>query len=562
MTKYRENAAALLESSRMETLEERYRALLLVSETAGAELELPGVLDATLEALNRILRVDAVSVVELRGDTIHARAVRVHGVAPGEGEGSVRALRRLAGLPPDAGLDSSLSRPFAGTGTEHVRKTGRAFLCRRLGEGETFAEDERLDRLGVRTYVRAPMSVRDRFVGSIAFSRTELLPRGPVDPFTEEDRDFLEAVARPIASAVAHALAYEEIERLKTLLENENTALREDLDTEALFGDIVGSSPAIRRLLAQAEKVAPTDSTVLITGETGTGKELIARAIHRRSARADRALVKVNVAALPPTLIASELFGHERGAFTGAFQRRLGRFELAARGTLFLDEIGELPLETQSALLRVLQEGEFERVGGSQTLRTSARVIAATNRDLGADVEKGAFRRDLFYRLNVFPIDVPPLRERREDVPMLVEYFASLHGRRLGKRVRRVEPATLDRLVAYSWPGNVRELENVVERAIILGEGEALSVDESLLGPPRADVPVPAETRTLREAERRAVEEALAASGGRVSGAGGAASRLGLPPSTLDSLIARLGVDKAKFRAAGSRRRPRAAPGG
>ena len=544
----------------MQSLEERYRALLLVSEAAGAGQGLPGVLEATLEALNRILRVDAVSVVELRGDAIQARAVDVHGVETREGETRLQALRRHAGLPPETGPGVFPARPFAGTGTEHVRSTGRAFLCRQLGEAETFAEDERLRQLGVATYVRAPMWVRDRFVGSIAFSRSALHPRGASEPFTEEDRDFLEAVARPIAASVAHALAYEEIARLKTLLENENTALREDLDRAALFGDVVGASPAIRRVLAQVEKVAPTDSTVLITGETGTGKELIARAIHRGSPRAERALVKVNVAALPTPLVSAELFGHERGAFTGAFQRRLGRFELAARGTLFLDEIGELPLETQSALLRVLQDGEFERVGGSQTLRTSARVVAATNRDLHDDVERGAFRRDLFYRLNVFPIEVPPLRERPEDIPILVEYFASLHGRRLGKKVRRVEPASLERLVSYAWPGNIRELENVVERAIILGEEETLSIDEGLLGRPRAKGPAAEAPRSLRDAERGAVKEALAASGGRIAGAGGAAARLGIPPSTLDSLIARLGVDKAAFR--GVRGRARASRAG
>ncbi len=528
--------------------EDRYRALLLVSEAANAERALDAVLSAASAALNRILRVDSVGIFELRGETLTVRAVHVHGIEARPGESIVEAIRRAAGLPHDLDLPLTRSLPLAGTGTEHVMRTRRAHLCPRLGEGESFAEDERLRLLGVQTYVRAPMLVRERFIGSISFSRTEKLARGPIEAFTEEDRDFLEAVARPIAGAVANALAFEEIARLKTLVENENVALREDLDAVALYGDIVGASGAIRDVLAQVERVARTDSTVLITGETGTGKELIARAIHRRSPRAERALVKVNCAALPASLIASELFGHERGAFTGAVQRRLGRFELASNGTLFLDEVGDLPPETQSALLRVLQEGEFERVGGTQTLRTDARVIAATNRDLHGEAERGSFRRDLFYRLNVFPIEVPPLRERREDVPILVQYFAAQHGARLGKRVRRVDRASLERLVAYSWPGNIRELENVVERSIILAEGETLVVPESLPGREKAPAEGPGPVPTLREAERRAIEAALSAAAGRVAGASGAAARLGVPPSTLDSRIRKLGIEKGRFR--------------
>ena len=535
----------------MESPDARYRALLLVSEAANAEIELESVLEAATEQLNSVLRVDSVAAFVVREGMVRMRAIAAHGIERRPGESVVDALLRLGRLPASVLGAIADGYPLAGTGTEYVSRSGRALLCASLDVGGAFAEDDRLYALGIRSYVRAPMLARDRFLGSIAFARSEASPRGAVAAFTQEDRDFFEAVARPIAGAVAHALAFEEIARLKTLVENENVALREDLDAAALFGDVVGSSSAIRRVLAQVEKVAPTDSTVLVTGETGTGKELVARAIHRLSPRRERALVKVNCAALPAPLVASELFGHERGAFTGAVQRRLGRFELASRGSIFLDEVAELPLETQSALLRVLQEGEFERVGGGQTLRTDARVIAATNRDLTAETGGGRFRRDLYYRLNVFPIEVPPLRERREDIPVLVEYFASQHGARLGKRIRRVDRASLDRLVAYGWPGNIRELENVVERAMILAEGETLVIEASLLGREKAAPRGPGPVRTLREAEREAVEAALEASGGRISGKGGAAARLGVPPSTLDSRIARLGLDKARFRVSG-----------
>ena len=532
----------------MEASEARYRALLLVSEAANAEIELGAVLEAATDQLNSVLRVDSVAAFVVREGAIWMKAIAAHGVERRPGESLLDALHRQGRLPGTVRKAIAEGYPIGGTGTERVSRTGRALLCARLEPDGKFPEDERLYALGIRSYVRAPMFARDRFLGSIAFARSEASPRGPVAPFTEEDRDFLEAVARPIAGAVAHALAFEEIARLKTLVENENVALREDLDAAALFGDVVGSSQAIRRVLAQVEKVAPTDSTVLVTGETGTGKELVARAIHRGSSRRERALVKVNCAALPPPLIASELFGHERGAFTGAVQRRLGRFELAAGGSIFLDEVAELPLETQSSLLRVLQEGEFERVGGGQTLRTNARVIAATNRDLTLETASGRFRRDLFYRLNVFPIEVPPLRQRREDIPVLVEYFASQHGARLGKGIRGVDRASLDRLVAYAWPGNIRELENVVERAMILAEGATLVVEASLLGRQETVPSGPALVKTLREAERDAVEAALVASGGQISGEGGAAALLGVPPSTLGSRIARLGLDKARYR--------------
>ena len=332
-------------------------------------------------------------------------------------------------------------------------------------------------------------------------------------------------------------------------VQRENVALREEIDKASMFEEIVGSSPALRGVLSRVAKVAPTDSTVLLTGKTGTGKELIARAIHKRSQRSSHAFVSVNSAAIPQSLIGSELFGHEKGAFTGATQRRLGRFELAEGGTIFLDEIGELPSETQNALLRVLQEREFERVGGTQTIRANVRVIAATNRDLKADIAAGTFREDLFYRLAVFPIEIPLLRERREDIPMLVEYFIERYAKKLGKKIRGINKKTLELLYSYPWPGNIRELQNVIERSVIVCETENFAVDESWLS--RESVSAqPASQRIFKMSaaqEKEMIEAALAETRGRVSGPSGAAAKLGIPPSTLDSKIKTLKIDKYRF---------------
>jgi len=332
--------------------------------------------------------------------------------------------------------------------------------------------------------------------------------------------------------------------------QSESIVLREEIDKTSMFEEIVGASPPLRTVLSHVSKVAPTDSTVLITGETGTGKELIARAIHKRSPRSARAFVAVNCAAIPPSLIASELFGHERGAFTGALQRRQGRFELADGGTLFLDEVGELPAETQIMLLRVLQEREFERVGGSGPVRVNVRVIAATNRDLQAAVADGTFRADLFYRLNVFPLDVPALRDRRSDVPLLVEYFTHRYAKRVGKRIRRVAKATSTLLQSYDWPGNIRELQNVIERAVIVCDSDTLSIDARWLsGRPLGTEPVASlSTGTLAAHETDAIEAALTHSKGRVAGPFGAAGRLGVPASTLESKIKALQIDKRRFK--------------
>ncbi|HEX9606563.1 MAG TPA: sigma 54-interacting transcriptional regulator [Gemmatimonadaceae bacterium] len=346
-------------------------------------------------------------------------------------------------------------------------------------------------------------------------------------------------------------VAYTDIEdrkRAEEKLQQENVALREEIDKTSMFEEIVGTSPALTAVLSRVSKVAATDSTVLITGETGTGKELVARATHKQSRRSSRAFVAVNCAAIPRELIASELFGHEKGAFTGATQRRLGRFELADGGTIFLDEVGELLPDTQVALLRVLQEREFERVGGRQPIQVDVRVIAATNRDLNAAAASGTFRQDLFYRLNVFPLEMPPLRERKEDIRVLVEYFIDRYARKAGKALRRVNKRTLDHLQSYPWPGNVRELQNVIERSVILCETDEFTVDESWLSAGRAIESRLPLSSSLAVHEKAIIEEALRASSGQVFGPSGAAARLGMPRSTLESKIRALGINKNRFR--------------
>ena len=346
--------------------------------------------------------------------------------------------------------------------------------------------------------------------------------------------------------------AFDEIRALRDQLYKENVALREEIDITRMFEEIVGSSPALQSVLSRVAKVAPADSTVLITGETGTGKELIARAIHKRSGRSSRAFVSLNCAAIPRDLIASELFGHEKGAFTGATQRRVGRFESAEGGTIFLDEVGELPAEMQIALLRVLQEREFQRVGGNESFKTNARVVAATNRDLQGAIVEGRFREDLFYRLNVFPIEVPPLRERKDDIPLLVQYFAERYASKAGKNITSINKKSMEALQSYTWPGNIRELQNVIERSVVICDTDTLFIDESWLGrrtPAAVEAALPL-TEKLSVQERQMIEAALADSNGRVSGPRGAAAKLGIPQSTLDSKIKALKIDKQRFRKA------------
>ena len=353
-----------------------------------------------------------------------------------------------------------------------------------------------------------------------------------------------------IAKWFVTATDIEDRKQAEERMRNEAFALREEIDRTSMSEEIVGSSRPLRRVLAQVDKVAPTDSTVLIFGETGTGKGMIARSIHKRSKRAQRAFIAVNCAAIPTSLIASELFGHEKGAFTGAAQRRLGRFEAADGGTIFLDEIGELPLETQIALLRVLQDKKLERVGSNQSVFVDIRVLAATNRDLNAAIAAGTFRQDLFYRLNVVPIEIPSLRERKDDIPLLVEYLIARYAQTAGKKIRNMERRTLELFEAYDWPGNIRELQNVVERAVILSDGDTFSVDETWFTtrPEKFTGPTVPFADDLSRRERELIEAALQESKGKTSGPSGAATKLGIPRQTLDSRIKALGIDKYRFR--------------
>jgi formate hydrogenlyase transcriptional activator len=372
------------------------------------------------------------------------------------------------------------------------------------------------------------------------------------DPYSEEDIDFLAQVSNQIAIAVENALAYRQISELTDKLAQEKLYLEDEIRTEANFEEIVGKSQALHRVLKLVETVAPTASTVLICGETGTGKELIARAIHHLSSRNSKTFVKLNCAALPAGLLESELFGHEKGAFTGAIAQRIGRLELANHGTLFLDEVGEIPLELQPKLLRILQEREFERLGSTRTIQTDVRLIAATNRDLAAMVESQKFRSDLFFRLNVFPIQAPPLRERSEDIPLLVRHFAEEFSRRMNRRIETVSSETMNALCQYAWPGNIRELQNVIERAVILSSGPSLKVPVAELN----SGPIPASAYSssrstrrrpvrsiLAEVDRNQIIQALQEAGGRVGGRDGAAARLGLKRTTFITRMKKLGID-------------------
>ena len=518
---------------------ERRNALVLYAwEAVSTERQLQGVLEAVSAVLVPVVPFKGLGIVSFQGASHDLYALHVVGMPFHEGETLEEFFRR----PEMAPLKDVPARPrIPYTAEGHARaEAGIPGTVGDLLEKDAWYDHEfHLAAGGVRAYCAIPLLVRGKLIGLAVFTRTE-----PV-AYTDEELAILSNVARALAVAVSNALANEEIRKLRDQLEAENTALRTVLGQTPWFEDIIGESPALRRVLDTVDQVATTDATVLINGETGTGKELMARAIHRRSSRARGPLIKVNCAAIPETLLASELFGHERGAFTGAAERRKGRFEQAHGGTLFLDEVGEMPPDTQVMLLRVLQEREFERLGGNQTVSVDVRIVAASNCDLAELVKSGQFRRDLYYRLNVFPIHMPPLRERPEDIPLLAGHFAGKYAERFGRKITRIDARTMTALRSYSWPGNVRELENEVERAVILAQSSTLRITRDAA--PGSNVGGNL-VEQLHSNERESIESALRATGGRIAGVNGAARRLGLAPSTLEFRIKRLGIDKFRYR--------------
>ena len=518
---------------------QRQSLALRAWELVSSERHLQGVLEAISEVLLPAVSFNGLGIVSFHDGKHELYAMHVVGMPQREGESMADFMQRV-NRPAPSDLPT---KPFVPMEPEMIcdAKSGLPYACDDvLAKDAWYAHDFKLASGGVRAYCSVPLLVRGKFIGVAVFSR--LQPIG----FTDAELRILCDVSRALAVAVSNAVANEEIRSLRERLEAENAALRSALGQMGWAEEIIGNATAVKHVIESIEQVAETDATVLITGETGTGKELVARAIHRRSPRAQAPLIKVNCSAIPESLLASELFGHERGAFTGAAERRKGRFEQAHGGTLFLDEIGEMPLETQVMLLRVLQEREFERLGGNQTVHVDARIVVATNRNLHELVEEGRFRSDLYYRLNVFPIHVPPLRERSEDIPLLIGYFADKYAKRFGRKIVKIDCGTAQLLRRHSWPGNVRELENLIERAVILSRNGVLRVDPVLLPAPAK--PEASIDDRLRANERDAIEAALRESHGRISGPRGAAKRLGIAASTLEFRIRRLGLDKFQFR--------------
>lgn len=501
--------------------EDRYRALFAVSGAIVARRDLPALFHELAGQLLQVVHFDALSLVlhDAATDTMRLHVLETPEPVP---TGLAIVLR-----PEDdpAGLVWQTQEPLVTSNIEELKRWPR-FL-------------ERVQEYGVQSYCWLPLTTARRRLGALVFTSRQ---RGSYD---RSDMRFLQLVAAQVAVAVENALAFEEIEELKDKLAKEKAYLEEEVRTEH-FGDIIGENAALRTVLKQVETVAATDSTVLIGGETGTGKELIARAVHDLSERKNRTFVKLNCAAIPTGLLESELFGHEKGAFTGAISQRIGRFELAHRGTLFLDEVGDIPLELQSKLLRVLQEQEFERLGGTKTISVDVRLVAATNRDLAEMISQGRFRSDLYYRLNIFPILLPPLRERADDIPRLVRHFTQAYARRMGRRIERVPSSVMDALVRYPWPGNVRELQNVIERAVILSKGPTLEVPAADLQSASASptTRTAAASVTLADAEREHILRALRETNWVLGGPKGAAARLGMKRSTLHEKIKRLGISR------------------
>jgi formate hydrogenlyase transcriptional activator len=499
---------------------DRLRVLLEVNNAVVSKLALHDLLNAISASLRRVIHHEYTSLALY--------------------EPAANKMRMLAlDFPQGKGLiHEEMLVPLDGSMTGKAFRTRQPLVLDREAMEEFDSTTSRLLRAeGVRSVVATPLITHDRVLGTISLASLRDAA------FQQDDVDLLVQVAAQVAIAVENALAFQEIAELKNKLAQEKLYLEDEIRSEMNFDEIVGEGSSLRAVLKQVETVAPTDSTVLITGETGTGKELIARAIHQLSPRRERTFIKVNCAAIPTGLLESELFGHERGAFTGAIAQRIGRFELAHGGTIFLDEVGDIPLELQPKLLRVLQEQEFERLGSTRTIRVDVRLVAATNRDLAEMVAARTFRSDLYYRLRVFPLHMPPLRERQEDIPALVRYFVEKHARRMNRAVETIPAETLDLLVRYPWPGNIRELENLIERAVIVSPGPILRVPLSELKPPSEPL---ADSLTLRAAEREHILKALEATNWVLAGPTGAAVRLGMKRTTLQSKMRKLGVTRGR----------------
>jgi formate hydrogenlyase transcriptional activator len=500
---------------------QQYRALLSVAEAIISHRDLPALFHDLAGRLQWVVRFDYLILV--LHDKAH-HSMRLHVLETAEPT-SAQAGMLIPVQESPAGLVWQTQQPLIVPNLEEESRWPRL-------------RDEVFRPHGMNSSCYVPLTTARHHLGTLAFVSKQR------DAYNDADVAFLQLVANQVAIAVENALAFSCIETLKEKLTREKVYLEEEIRTEQNFDEIVGESAALRRVLKEVETVAPTDSTVLIRGETGTGKELIARALHALSPRRNRTFVKLNCAAIPTGLLESELFGHEKGAFTGAITQKVGRFELAHQGTLFLDEVGDIPSELQPKLLRVLQEQEFERLGSTRTVQVDVRLVAATNRDLGQMAASNHFRSDLYYRLNVFPVMLPPLRERRDDIPRLVRHFAQKVARRMGRRIESVPAETMTILERYSWPGNIRELENVIERAVILSRGPELQIDHANLKAPAPEPAIPptAPSATLADAERVHILGVLRETGWVLGGANGAAARLAMKRTTLQSKMKKLGI--------------------
>ena len=502
-------------------VQDQLKLILELTNQVVSNLEFSDLLHAASSSVRQIMRCDAAAIMLADAE---GKQLRVHALDYPDSRGIFTEGALI---------------PIEGTMPGDAFKSGKPMIVNRLDPAEMPPEMyQKASAEGLHSLCDVPLISKNRLLGVLAVARHE------ENAFDEEEVAFLSQAANQVAIGVENALAYSEIAELKDRLSQEKLYLEDEIRGEMDFEGIVGQSSALRHVLNMVETVAPSDSTVLLLGETGTGKELIARAIHDRSKRKDRTFVKLNCAAIPTGLLESELFGHERGAFTGAISQKIGRLELADQGSLFLDEVGDIPPEIQPKLLRALQEREFERLGSTHTKKVNIRLVAATNRDLEKMVENREFRSDLYYRLNVFPIRIPPLRERPEDIPLLVRYFAQKYGRRMEKQIESVPGAAMKKLAAWHWPGNIRELENFIERSVILSHGSALQVPIGELGGNGKTAPAPGS----REAdEREQILRILKTTNGRVAGDDGAAARLGLKRTTLISRMKKLGIEPRRI---------------